>query len=205
MGELYINKEHYDYVPFNKFFIENMNLLIKFIDKLINVELPEFINNTLEDDNYIFDYLKENENDGIINRSICFTIEDIFDIIKNSAKKNDNIFLKNKKLKIRYENLASSRNFDILCELDSKAKKENKLYFYLISDCLFAKQYEKKIKMKKKMNYFTLDKINNPRNEEEKNISNIIEAKNLLSGLLFHLIILIKENISKECQNDITK
>ena len=205
MGELYINKEQYDYVPFNKFFIEKMDLLIKFIEELINVDLPEFINNTLEDDNYIFDYLKENENDGIINRSICFTIEDILDIIKNSAKKNDDIFLKNKKLKIMYENLSSSRNFEILCELDSKAKKENKLYFYLISDCLFAEQYEKKIKLNKKMNYFTLDKINNPRNEEEKNINIINEAKNLLSGLLFHLIILTKENISKECQNDIAK
>ena len=205
MGDLFLNKDNFDYAPFNIFFILKMDLLIKFIDELINVDLPEFINKTLEDDNYTFDYLKENENDGIINRSICFSIKDIFDIITNASKQTDNIFLKNKKLKIRYDNLMTDYNLNILCDLDSKATKENKVYYYLISDFLFTKKYEENIKMKKKMNYFTLEYIKNPENEEEKKINVINEAKNLLSGLLFHLIILTKENVAKNFHKDINK
>ena len=124
MGELYVNKKNEDYSPFNMFFIENMGLLIKFIDDLINVNLPEFIKNTLEDDNYIFDYQKENENNGIINRSICFKIEDINDIIINAVKRDDNVFLKNEHLKKSYEQLATNSNFDLLNNIDSNGKKK---------------------------------------------------------------------------------
>ena len=205
MGELYLDKESYDFFPFNKFFIEKMDLLIKFIDELINVNLPEFINKTLEDENYDFNYLKENENDEIVNRSICFTIKDIYDIMISSAKEGGNVFLKNEKLKNRYEQFASNQYFSVLEKLKEKEKAENKLYFYLISDCLFAEQYAKKIKIKKKMNYFTLECNNNPKNEEEKKQNLINEAKNLLSGLLFHLITLTKENIAKKCHDDIKK
>ena len=205
MGELFINKENCDFSPFNKFFIEKMELLIKFIDDLVNVDLPEFVKKTLEDNNYSFDYLKENENDGIINRSICFKIEDIYDIVINAAKRDNNIFRENDKLKIRYEKFTSNRIFDVLNELDSKAKQENKLYFYLISDCLFTQKYAKKIKTKKQMNYFTLEYKKNPNNNEEIKKNKIIEAKNLLSGLLFNLVTLTKENISENYQKDIHK
>ena len=205
MGELYTDKEKYDFLPFNKFFIEKMDLLIKFIDELINVNLPEFINKTLEDENYDFNYLKENENDEIVNRSICFTIKDIYDIILSAAKEGGNVFDKNEKLKNRYEQLTSNQYFNDLEKLKEKQKTENKLYYYLISDCLFAEQYKKKIKIQKKMDYFTLEFKKNPENEEEKNQNLINEAKNLLSGLLFHLITLTKENITKNSQNDFKK
>ena len=205
MGELYKEKKNYEFFPFNKFFIEKMDLLIKFIEELIDVDLPEFIIKSIEDDNYIFDYIKENENDGIINRSICFKIDDIYDMIICTMKKNENIFLKNNKLKIRYQALTTNANFGILNKLDKKAKIENKLYYYLISDCIFTEGYEKRIKIKKKMNYFTLECNNNPKNKEDENKNLINEAKNILSGLLFHLITLTKENISKNCQKDINK
>ena len=205
MGELYIDKKDYHFFPFNKFFIEKMDLFIKFIDELINVNLPEFINKTLEDENYIFNYLNENDNDEIINRSICFTIKDIFDIITTAAKEGENIFLKSKKLKNTYEELTSNQYFKILNNLQEKEKSENKLYFYLISDCLFAEEYAKKINIKKKMNYFTLELKKNPESKEEKNLNLINEAKNLLSGLLFNIITLTKDNISKNYQNDFIK
>ena len=205
MGELYIDKKDYHFFPFNKFFIEKMDLFIKFIDELINVNLPEFINKTLEDENYIFNYLNENDNDEIINRSICFTIKDIFDIITTAAKEGENIFLKSKKLKNTYEELSSNQYFKILNNLQEKEKSENKLYFYLISDCLFAEEYAKKINIKKKMNYFTLELKKNPESKEEKNLNLINEAKNLLSGLLFNIITLTKDNISKNYQNDFIK
>ena len=205
MGELYVNKKNEDYSPFNMFFIENMGLLIKFIDDLINVNLPEFIKNTLEDDNYIFDYQKENENNGIINRSICFKIEDINDIIINAVKRDDNVFLKNEHLKKSYEQLATNSNFDLLNNIDSNGKKNNKLCFYLISDCLFTKKYERKLKNKKKKKFFVLDIKNKPTKNKEKTQNIINEAKNLLSGLLFHLITLTQENISKDCQNNFEK
>ena len=205
MGELYIDKEKCDFFPFNKFFIEKMDLLIKFMNELINVNLPEFISKTLEDENYDFNYLKENENDEIVNRSICFTIKDIYDIIINAAKEGGNVFLKNETLRNRYEQLTSSQYFNVFEKLKEKEKTENKLYYYLISDCLFAEEYGKKIKIQKKMNYFTLEFKKNPENEEEKNQNLINEAKNLLSGLLFHLITLTKENITKNSQNDFKK
>ena len=86
---------HGDFTPFNWFFMEEMPSVFTFFENLTRVELPKFIDNYINDklpEDYIYDYFKENPEEYIFHRSICFNIYDIKCILDNMEKNKDKIF-----------------------------------------------------------------------------------------------------------------
>ena len=86
---------HGDYTPFNWFFLEEMPLVFNFFENLTKVELPKFIDDYINDklpNDYVYDYFKENPEEYIFHRSICFNIYDIKCIVENLQKNKKEIF-----------------------------------------------------------------------------------------------------------------
>ena len=92
-----------------------MPLTIEFFDKIINVNLPPYIEkliNDPENDNYYYNFFEENKNEFALQKSICFTIQD-FLCLFNIVKENKSFFIetpngndlneeKTKKIKEKY-------------------------------------------------------------------------------------------------------
>ena len=76
-GKFY-NEEYL--VPFNNFFIEKMPALIELMKNISQVTLPGFIDKSINNDfheNYKYDYFKENPNENIFYRNICFNYNEL--------------------------------------------------------------------------------------------------------------------------------
>ena len=90
--------KHGEFTPFNWFFMEEMPLVLKFFENLTRVELPAFIDNFIKDklnEDYVYDYFKENPDQVIFHRSICFNIYDIKCLLENMNKCKDILFKNN--------------------------------------------------------------------------------------------------------------
>ena len=87
--------KHGEYTPFNWFFLEEMPSVLTFFENLTKVQLPKFIDDFINDklsDDYTYDYFKENPDQVIFHRSICFNIYEIKCLIDNMNKSKDIIF-----------------------------------------------------------------------------------------------------------------
>ena len=120
---------HSDYTPFNWFFLEEMPLVFKFFENLTKVELPKFIDDYLNDklpEDYVYDYFKENPEEYIFHRSMCFNIYDIKCILNNLQKKKDIIFKDKEKTGLykTLEKLCNKNNVAFLNGLVEKQDKE---------------------------------------------------------------------------------
>ena len=86
-GNFYNNKQgQFHFTPFNWYFIEKMPTIFKLFENIINIKLPIFIENFLNDqlpNDYIYDYFKENPEEMISHRSIFFTLNDLHILLKN--------------------------------------------------------------------------------------------------------------------------
>ena len=107
--------KHGEFTPFNWFFMEEMPLVLKFFENLTRVELPTFIDNFIKDklnEDYVYDYFKENPDQVIFHRSICFNIYDIKCLLENMNKCKDILFKNNnnKGLSKTLEKLNSKKN-----------------------------------------------------------------------------------------------
>ena len=116
---------HAEYTPFNWFFLEEMPSVLKFFENLTKVELPKFIDNFIQDkleENYVYDYFKENPEEVIFYRSICFNIYDIKCLLENMNKCHDILFKNNQNsgLSKTFNKLYSKKNLSILNELVNK-------------------------------------------------------------------------------------
>ena len=208
IGELFINNETTFFSPFNRLFIETMPELIKLCENLTNVNIPKYIIETLDDNNYKFDFSKENNEYGFIHRSICFSIHDLTDIIKNIFKgKNEILNEKYKDFQLFFDRLCYNENANMINKIKEKEREDknnSKLYYFLMSDYLFINDKIKKLfDIKQISNHFTINEIKDPKTDEEINKNLIIKVKNFISGLLFNFIVLTKEDFSKECSMDI--
>ena len=95
-GSLFTKKEgEYNYTPFNWYFLENMPKIFTLYEKIIKVDLPKsikkLINNELEED-YEYDYFKENPDEIISHRSICYCLTDINCIVENMDRCKNILF-----------------------------------------------------------------------------------------------------------------
>ena len=88
-----------NYTPFNWLFIEKMTKLIDFYEKMANVKLPNFIEKLIdkEDFEYKYKYFEENKNEIISHCSICFSVDDLYALVKNIENSKEIIFKENRR------------------------------------------------------------------------------------------------------------
>ena len=88
-----------NYTPFNWLFIEKMPKLNEFYEKIINVNLPNFIEKLIdgEDIEYKYKYFEENKNEIISHSSFCFSLDDLYVLVKNIENCKELLLKENKK------------------------------------------------------------------------------------------------------------
>ena len=95
-GDFFKNKkEEENYTPFNSYFLKKMPNLIEFFEGILNVKLPNFIENFINGElptDFKYNYFRENPDEVVYHRSACFTIDDLSIIIETMDKNKKNIF-----------------------------------------------------------------------------------------------------------------
>ena len=140
-GELFSIEDKDYLVIFNKFIINNYHRINNIIDKLIHVKAPEKLiklykqfysndNFKLEDvkrneTSINYDYFKENKNDFMQHKSICFTFEEL-NLLFNIVKANKERFL--------LEGSVLLKKFEDLSENINKIDNNKYNYYVIISD-----------------------------------------------------------------------
>jgi hypothetical protein len=94
-GKLFEDTQDNYFTPFNWYFLEKMPDIINIFEKITKVTLPHFIEDLLNDrlkDDFQYDYFRENPDEVMFHRSICFNLHDIKAILDNIEKCQDKIF-----------------------------------------------------------------------------------------------------------------
>ena len=141
------NKEEENFTPFNSFFLRKMPNLVQFFEGILNVRLPDFIEQCINDkllENFEYNYFKENPEEIVYHRSSCFTIDDLSIILEIMNKNKKFIFsddsipdiinlkktfekLYNKKCKETIEKIKNNPEYEIIeIPIYHKKKKEIK-------------------------------------------------------------------------------
>ena len=220
------------YTPFNKFILDKMETISSFFEKAINVNLPKFIdqlvNNELPVD-YKYEFFKENEEQIYANISICFNVNNIENLIKG-LNENKEIFEKNvkedinlKTIKFCYERFASKEVFDDLRKIDeellisnmealkqSEKKKRNKKMeienFYIYNSNVIEGKYAELFSINNKNGIFYIKTKKGDKTdglgEKEKNI---IKVKNYLCSSLGNYRLLNKSDFNLDSTSDTRK
>ena len=199
-GNFFNNIDHSNFTPFNWFLIEAIQKLNKFFDSItsMNIILPNYIENILNSDNYDdfnYDYFKENKNEYIFHKSICFCLED-FKTIFNIIEKNENDIFKNKEINkninvfyLTYNKLKQEIYVKLIDKLYKNDKKNNLKSFILINKIEFNEEFNNLIKIDYKNECFTFSELNE-NSEIDKNTlkekNTIIKIKNFLCKLLYN-------------------
>ena len=185
---------HGDFTPFNWFFMEEMPLVFTFFENLTRVELPKFIDDYINDklpEDYVYNYFKENPEEYIFHRSICFNIYDIKCIIDSMQKNKDKIFQgkENNGIYKTFEKLCNKKNYAFLNDLVEKQDKVLEVEEENKDDSL---NYSTSIS-----NNIKEEQLNNKKNETDKN-------KNVKTGL-FGFIRKKKEKVEETQPQDVIK
>ena len=231
LGKLFSNnKEEAEYTPFNRFIIEKMDDIFKIFEKSINVYLPNFIEKFINDElpqDYSYEFFNENKEEIYATISICYTIDNLKNLIKGLEKCEELILSKNpkiKKLKKSLEKLKKEETFQKIKEVDNKKKEhyiksfkvneKNKdkekeveiLNFYLYNDYTIEKKYENLFSINNEVGnfYINIKKLEKKNKLEEKE-RNVIKIKNYLCNSIGNFRLLNKLDFSEEAISNTTK
>ena len=215
-----------DYTPFNWFIIDHISEIYKFFGNLIQIKLPNCIEKMINDElpkSYEYNYFIENPEEGIFHRSICFSFDDFYIILKNMKLLKEELFQKNKIniiLEKTFEKLINQSNTELIENIknkieyekikinsskkrkESKEKKGNQIKQYiLLTDILTSKNYTKIFNLNEE-NCFSLQeiKINKDNNDPLK--LNAIKVKNFLYKLLNNYRTLVKTDFIEGTVNN---
>ena len=116
-----------DYTPYNWYFIEKMEQLFNIFSHITKVKLPSFIEKLINEklpEDYEYDYFKENPDEAINHRSMCFNLEQVKVLLNTMNEYKDEIFVnpKNNGLKKTMEKLISPNNQELLNNILDKEK-----------------------------------------------------------------------------------
>ena len=222
------NKEEGVYTPFNWYFLNKMPTLLKFFEKSAEVKLPQFIEKIIEKEKIDFDctynYFEENKGEIVYMRNICYTIDEIYYLVKN-MKEHRNIIFNNEnketkkmekafekiikgekkldKIKQKIERISSKidddfnyKNIKRNNSLEIEDEQQT-LNYFLLSDLIVNDKYSNLLKMKRVKEYFNIKEIKNG----DVNINNLIKIKNFTSALLYNYIPLDSIDLNKENEN----
>ena len=213
------------FTPFNWFFLlDSLPLALDFFNKLINVNLPSYIQKIINNPNnnfFNYNYFEENKNEFIQHKSICFCMNDfitLFNIVRNNEdfffsnpnlnelnEKQSNIKLEMRKLfKLTIKKLSIGIHFDSINKFIEKEQKEKKKNFFLLYEVLFNEQFSKlmKIQREKSRPNFTLPELKEIKTDEDILNNNLIKIQNYFSKLLYNYRILNHLDFSPETTND---
>ena len=214
------------YTPFNWYFIEKVPQLYEIYKHVTRVRLPSFIedyiNNKLPDD-FEYDYFRENQDEAINFRSICFNIHEAMVLIntmercindlngssdlsslkktlsklitKNSRKIFGNIISKENQ-KFHKKDSGKHSLFSSLKSSDKENEKPlpPKKYYFLFTSMLTNNDFKTLFEINQPSPNFALKEIKNPQDEESINKNNIIKVKNFMCSLLYNFDKLVKTN-----------
>ena len=181
-----------DYTPFNWFFISKIDEVLSFYEKITGANLPDFIGKLVNDNlprDYTYEYFKENKGQIYTNISICFNINDLFNLldgIKNSPDLLKRIEKKSLKLKRCIDRLDPEENRKAIKiidenfivkyrdELKRKPKYKDKYQtieienYYLYNGKEIEKEYENLFALNNKITNFFIDIKKKKIEEKEK-------------------------------------
>ena len=215
-----------DYTPFNWYFIEKIQEVYQFFDNVTQVTLPPFIEKLINNElpkSYEYKYFKENPEEGIFHRSICFSFNDLCIILKNMKELKDILFtseetkpfqktfekLINKSNTSEIERIKRNVEYDIIKIYDPKKKKEPKevkgyplLKYFLISDILTNQKYTKLFNIIQEKASFSLPELPISDSDEENRKNNVIKVKNFICTLLNNYRTLVKTDFVEGTTNN---
>ena len=220
-GRLFKNDDkESNYTPFNWLFFDKMESIMNYFEKVINVNIPSFIdkcaNNELPED-YSYDYFEENKEQIYASISISFNVNNVFNLITGLEKgtffKSNNP--KIQKLQKSFEKVNDKENMEEIRVVDikllksakEKAKERDKELpddfeienIFIVMDHYVEKKYEKLFSINNKVAnfYIEISKIEKNKKiklkEEEKIIINV---KNYLCSSLGNYRILNKSDFN---------
>ena len=204
-----------DYTPFNWYFIDNIQLVYQFFYNVTQVTLPPFIEKLINNElpkSFEYNYFKENPEEGIFHRSICFSFRDLCVILDNMKELKEKIFvgpeyqpfkktfdkLVNRSGTQEIERIKKNVEYDMIKVYDPKKKKEPKevkgnpiLKFFLMTDILTNQKYTKIFSINQEKASFTLPEIPSDLDEDNRK-NNVIKVKNFMCTLLNNYRTLVK-------------
>ena len=209
-GKLFLNvKAQAEYTPFNWVLIDNMDKILKFFENSVNVNLPNFIEKCINEElpnDYSYDYFKENKEEIYASISVCFTIDNLFNLIWGLDKCKDILELKNPKInklkrvlaKLKTEEaIKEMREVDSSKKISSKDKikkneknMDNELepeikYYYLYIDHIIEDKYNNLFSINNNIANFYINIKNLEKSKVlDENNKNIIKVKNYLCSSL---------------------
>ena len=130
------NAHYNNYTSFNLYFIEKMPVILEMFSKLIDIDLPPFIDDLISDKldpNFSYDYFELNKDEKLMHYSICFNFQDLKSILNGLSKLQDKIDFNKYKNGISllktFERLNTEKNRKLL---DLIEKKINNRSFYIV-------------------------------------------------------------------------
>ena len=208
LGDLISQK---NITPFNWYIIEKMQKLFEFFNNICQVSLPPFIEKLINDEleeNYEYDYFKENPEEEIIYRNICYNINELYSLVSNAEKCKDNISINEKILSKFRKNMESFTEIKNNLEhqeqnsdnIGDGSKNYSKIInYFLLTDSINNEKFDKYLQISEYANsHFNLEELKVIESEEEKEQNIIIKIKNFFFDLLFKYEILSENKFKKE-------
>ena len=179
-----------DYTPFNWYFLEKMDKLFDIFSQITKVTLPSFIEKLINDElpsDYKYDYFKENPDEAINLRTICYNLEQAKALINIMGRAKEEIF-KDRKLigfKKTVEKLLLKDNQTMLNSLLEQEKNNKTRIYILMTELLTNEKYTKLLNIEQTTPNFSLKEIKSL-TEEAMAQNDIIRVKNFFSSLLYN-------------------
>ena len=165
------NKENESYTPFNSYFVSKIEELFKFYEEIDKVELPNFIQKLINDEldeNYEYDFFKENPDEVVHHLSTCFNTEELYVLLELIDKNKKKIFDIPKGQENKYENLIKlQKTFEKLMSKKCKEalkKIRNNPEYEIVKMPIYHKRKKgikeyKEVKGRKIIKYYLIYKI----------------------------------------------
>ena len=212
LGNLYTYEKFIvHYKPFNRYFIEKMPKLFEFYKDLIQIKFPDFIEKILQE-NYDYSKINDNNNQILIHRAFCFSLNEMFVLINNINDNQDLIFSEkdkneNNKLYKTFKKLNENYYKNVLNNIITKDKNndDKKEQLVLLTDLVINPEYEYLFKIEEIKPYFYIKELKNISSKEDSIKNNIIKSKNYISGLLYNCRDLESSEFSSQKTLDILK
>ena len=157
-GELF--EENENFVIFNSYLIEKMPKFIEIMDNISQVKLPSFIDKFINDnlpEDYVYDYFKENPDENIFYRNICFNPDILYSLVINADKCKDKINLDKQSLSKLISNIKILKDIkNNTMENDDFLMESKRGTYFLLSDRINNKKYEKILNLKKDKSHFSI-------------------------------------------------